>query len=112
MDRVNRKVMFDQDRLDAYNLSRAFVREVAALLTSVPRGFGEQIDQLRRAALSISLNTAEGAGEFVPKEKARFYRMARRSATEAAAVQDTLVDRGILQESEIENGRFILHRLT
>ena len=30
-------------------------------------------------------NIAEGAGEFSPKEKARFYRMARRSANEVAA---------------------------
>jgi four helix bundle protein len=41
-------------------------------------------DQLRRAANSIPLNIAEGAGEFLPAEKARFYRMARRSATECA----------------------------
>jgi len=34
------------------------------------------------------LNIAEGAGEFAPKEKVRFYRMARRSATESAAVLD------------------------
>lgn len=31
---------------------------------------------------------AEGAGEFAPKEKARFYRMALRSATESATIID------------------------
>jgi four helix bundle protein len=34
------------------------------------------------------LNIAEGSGERSRKEKARFYRMARRSAAEAAAALD------------------------
>ena len=42
-------------------------------------------DQIERAVTSVVANIAEGAGEFSPKEKARFYRMARRSAIEVAA---------------------------
>jgi len=38
--------------------------------------------------MSIVLNIAEGAGEFARKEKVRFYRIARRSATECAAILD------------------------
>ena len=38
--------------------------------------------------MSICLNTAEGAGEFSVAEKARFYRLARRSAAECAAALD------------------------
>ena len=55
-------------------------------------GFAEQLfhlaDQLRRASTSISFNIAEGAGEYAPADKARFYRIARRSATESAAILD------------------------
>src|SRR5450432_1334217 len=54
----------------------------------LPRGRGYLADQLRRAASSIAFNIAEGAGEFAPADKARFYRMARRSATESAAILD------------------------
>jgi len=36
----------------------------------------------------VTLNIAEGAGEFSKGDKARFYRMAKRSATECAAVLD------------------------
>ena len=43
-------------------------------------------DQLRRASTSIALNIAEGAGEYAPKDKAKFYRFAKRSAAECAAV--------------------------
>lgn len=45
-------------------------------------------DQLRRAASSIVLNIAEGAGEFRRGEKARIYRIALRSATECSAILD------------------------
>lgn len=112
MERIQRAVLFDQDRLDAYNLAREFTRAVEKLLKLVPRGYAEQFDQVRRASLSITLNTAEGAGEFAPKEKARFYRIARRSSTEAAAVMDSFVDRGVLQEADIAPARAVLHRVT
>jgi four helix bundle protein len=36
----------------------------------------------------LEINIAEGAGEFAPEEQARFYRMARRSATESATILD------------------------
>jgi four helix bundle protein len=105
-----RDVLFDQDRLDAYGLARVFARKVEILAAGMSRGQAESLDQVRRASLSISLNMAEGAGEFVPKEKARFYRIARRSATEAAAVLDNFVDRGVLSESDIASARLTLHR--
>jgi four helix bundle protein len=44
------------------------------------------------------LNIAEGSGEFAPKEKVRFYRMARRSANEASAIMGALVDSSIATE--------------
>jgi four helix bundle protein len=47
-------------------------------------------NQLRRATTSICLNIAEGAGEFSAKEKAPFYRIAKRAATECAAILDVV----------------------
>ena len=43
------------------------------------------VDQIQRSVASVALNIAEGAGEFSPAEKARFYRIALRSATESAS---------------------------
>ena len=43
-------------------------------------------DQLRRAGTSIPLNIAEGAGEWAQNEKCRFYRIAKRSATECVGI--------------------------
>src|SRR5438874_502557 len=46
--------------------------------------------ELRRASDSITCNLAEGAGEFSPADKARYYRMARRSASECGAILDVV----------------------
>ncbi|WP_372371584.1 four helix bundle protein [Candidatus Uabimicrobium sp. HlEnr_7] len=54
----------------------------------LPKGHSHLSNQLQRVALSISLNIAEGAGEFSSAEKARFYRIARRSTTECASIID------------------------
>ena len=57
------------------------------------------------------LNIAEGAGEFAPKEKARFYRMARRSATESAAVLDVCKNLKLLADERHEQGETLRNPL-
>lgn len=78
------------ERLEVY--SRAL--DVAARLEDVARGIPEHRadlrDQLRRASASIPLNIAEGAGEFSPADKTKFYRYARRSTSESMAILDLL----------------------
>jgi four helix bundle protein len=99
-------------RLDAYKAAASFVGSVDIVTAGLPRGRGYLVDQLRRAALSIQANIAEGAGEFSPPDKARFYRMALRSATECGALLDTasrleLSDRPALEEALILLDRII-----
>ena len=72
---------FDHEKLDVYHAAVEF-----ADLADTVAGRGDLVDQLRRASASICLNIAEGSGEYSPREKARFYRIARRSATECAAI--------------------------
>lgn len=79
---------FDHERLDVYQASLKFVDIATKLISTFPPGQSHLSDQLKRASVSITLNIAEGAGEFSRTEKARFYRMSRRSATECAAVVD------------------------
>ncbi|HEX6132588.1 MAG TPA: four helix bundle protein [Longimicrobiales bacterium] len=86
------EVVLDHERLDVYQLARELARVCRSILEQVPPGRADLVDQCRRTTISIPLNIAEGAGEFAPKEKARFYRIANRSATETAAVLDHLVD--------------------
>ncbi|MGQ0534446.1 MAG: four helix bundle protein [Methanobacteriota archaeon] len=78
------------DRLIAYEKAV----DLAAALEDVADGIATRRpdlrDQLLRASASMPLNIAEGAGEFSPADKARFYRIARRSASECTAILDVL----------------------
>ena len=99
---------FDHERLDVYAKAIDFLVLADDVVEQLPRGRGYLADQLQRASLSIALNIAEGAGEFSGLEKARFYRMARRSATESAATLDACFRLGLLTEERFSAGRDVL----
>ena len=77
-DRVDH---FEHERLDVYKAIIDFLAVADEVIEHLPRGRGHLSDQLQRASTSILLNLAEGAGEFAALEKARLYRISRRSAT-------------------------------
>ena len=79
---------FDHRRLEIYRTAVRFAGVAERVARGLPRVHGALADQLRRAGASIALNIAEGAAETRPAEKARFYRMARRSAAECSAILD------------------------
>ncbi len=102
---------FFHEKLDVYKASVEFLATVHALIERLPRGHGYLVDQLQRAATSITLNIAEGAGEFSRDEKHRFYRMSRRSATECAAILDVLSTLHLADATELEKGKELLDRI-
>ena len=59
--------------IDIYNLIKKFSADEHYALT----------DQLKRAANSVVHNLAEGYGRFEPRNKTRFYKIARGSAFES-----------------------------
>ena len=73
-------MQLDHEKLDVYRVAIEPVALADDIVEQMPRGRAYLADQLQRAATSVPLNI-EGAGEFSPKDKARFYRMAKRSAT-------------------------------
>ncbi len=87
---------FDHEKLDVYGLAIDFVARANDVVEVLPRGRGYLADQLQRAALSIVLNIAEGAGKFSGDDKAAFYARARGSATESAAVLDVYAKLNLL----------------
>jgi len=96
---------FEFEKLDVYQVTLDFVAVADEVAESLPKGRTYLRDQLRRGANSVAANLAEGVGEFSPAEKARFYRMARRSAVECAShllvcrrltlVDDALIGKGL-----------------
>ena len=97
--------------MDAYAAALDFVALAHDIIRSLPRGKASIADQLERAATSIALNTAEGAGEFSRNEKIRFYRMALRSANECAAITDVASRLGIIRSRDRDAARELLHRI-
>src|SRR5262249_28106243 len=102
---------FSHERLDVYHLAIEWLVLADEFAAALPRGRFYLADQLRRAAASVPLNVAEGAGEFAAAEKARFYRMARRSATECAAIIDAGRALGLFDRERAVFARGVLWRI-
>jgi four helix bundle protein len=82
--------MLDHERLDAYKCAIQFLGIAFALSDRMPRGYASLADQLRRAAMSIPLNIAEGSGKPDGPDRRRFHAIARGSAMECAAIFDAV----------------------
>ena len=102
---------FDHDRLDVYGVALDFCVLANEVCERLPRGRGYLADQLQRASTSVVLNLAEGAGEFSPRDKARFYRLSRRSATECAAILDVCQRVKLVENELYDKGRGHLLRV-
>ena len=65
---------FQHEQLDVYQRALEVLDLCHEIVEQMPAGRAHLEDQLDRAATSIVLNVAEGAGEFSLDEKRRFYR--------------------------------------
>jgi len=101
--------MLDAEKLDCYRIALEF--QAVAVQLVPKRGCSELRDQLDRASISIVLNIAEGCGRRSPADKARFYSMARGSATECAAVIDLLGARNLVDDRQRKRARALLVRI-
>lgn len=68
-------------------------------------------DQLERASLSVVLNIAEAGGRSSRRDKARFYAIARGSATEVAALLDVLTARRLVSPASVKTARRLAIRV-
>ena len=105
--------MFGFQKLDVYRCAVTFLGVASALAERVPRGYGALADQLRRAALSVPLNIAEGSGKgtMEDREARRFYAIARGSALECAAIVDALAALRHVSADEASNANELLERI-
>jgi|SRR5271154_1196512 len=107
----DKTLYFDHERLDVYQAALKFVVLTNEIIEDLPRGRAYLADQYQRASTSILLNIAEGAGELSPNEKVRFYRMARRSATECAGILAIIQNLGLARTELQQQGRQLLLRV-
>lgn len=90
--------MFLFEKLDVYQKSLVFAKEVIRSSNRFSRGNYTIADQLRRAALSIPLNIAEGNGRWHTKDRKSFFLIARGSAFECVPLIEICRDLGIIDE--------------
>ena len=102
---------FDHERLDVYQAAMKFITLADEIIEEFPRGRAYLADQFQRASTSILLNIAEGAGEFSINEKIRFYRIARRSATECAGILGVIQNLKLAKTELQQKGRELLLRI-
>ncbi len=102
---------FSHERLDVYRASLEFLSQSSSIIESLPRGRSDLVDQLDRAATSIVLNIAEGAGKFAKRDKRRFYQIAMGSVTECAAILDICAGLRVIDGPRYAEGKAILERI-
>ena len=98
----------DAERLDVFHVAVEFQAIAAGFATKADAILR---DQLLRASVSVVLNLSEGAGRRSRADKARFYSMARGSASESGAILYLLRARGVICEGEYASSRKLIVRI-
>ena len=98
---INQTHQFPHQRLDAWRLSREARRLTFALLTTLPKGFGDDARQLRRSSGAVPKLIAEGANRWSAGDKRRRFEEAEGEIGETASGLEDLADLGVLDETEV-----------
>src|SRR5262249_47210575 len=85
MTHIQEHRQFGFEKLIIWQLALEVLVIVDAIARELPRPYGELADRLRQASLSVVANLAEGVGKD-GKDQQRFFRIARGSACETAAL--------------------------
>jgi len=96
----------DFEQLEVYVLAREFRKRIYRLVRLLPEN--EQYclaPQMRRAAISLTSNIAEGEGRWNPKDTIRFERMARGSLNELLDQINICKDEEYAKEEHLNNLR-------
>jgi four helix bundle protein len=92
----------NHQNLNVYTSSKKFVIECYKLAGQLPESekFG-MISQIRRAALSVHLNIAEGASRKSEIERKRYFEVSRGSIVEIDAAMDIALESGYLENKNL-----------
>lgn len=96
-------------KLDAYNKAQEVVKTVYVLLNKFPKE--EQFalcSQLRRAAVSITSNIAEGVTRYSYRDKVHFLEVAYGSLMEVMSQLEVAYSLGYITQSDLQNIELLL----
>lgn len=92
-----KEYIFDFEKLEVYKMGIQFVRTIFKMTANLPKEYVFSLgEQIKRAALSIVNNIAEGSGKISKKEKAKFYRIALSSARECIPMLTILKEEQVI----------------
>jgi len=95
--------MYNFEKLEVWHVSRNLVTIIYKLLKNFPLEEKYALcDQMRRAAISIPSNVAEGGGRISPKEQVHFMEIAYGSLMELYCQLLIAIDLGYLQKDQTE----------
>lgn len=95
-------LQLNHQNLDIYKVSRAFVKDCYSATKLLPSDERfNMVQQIRRAALSVHLNIAEGSSRKSEPERKRYCEIARGSIIEIDAALDIAHDLGYLQKEQL-----------
>jgi four helix bundle protein len=92
--------MFDFEKLLVYQKAKLFHQEVYSSICSDQSIDRVIANQLKRAALSVPLNIAEGTSRFSKADRKNFYVISRGSVFECVAVFDILKESGRIKHDK------------
>jgi len=107
----DRSMKFTHENLDVYGVATRFLALSSEMAKAFPRGNADLADQFKRAALSITLNIAEGAGKPSRRDSSRFFAIARGSALECAAILDACLILKLVPAPKVQCGKELLIRV-
>jgi four helix bundle protein len=94
-------LVFKFEKLEVWKRSLAFADEMYTLADNLPQRYQFSLgEQLRRAALSIPTNIAEGSGREGGKEQAYFFGVAKGSVYEVVSLLAMVGKRGQLEPDQ------------
>ena len=98
-------------KLDVFNISKEFVLSCYKETVSFPSDERfAMIQQIRRAALSVHVNVAEGCSRKSAAERKRFYEIARGSVIEIDTAFDIAVNLGYTSKERLKDLGILLVR--
>lgn len=98
--------MFSFENLNVYQISRDLVKDIYIIQNSFPKEERYALcDQIRRAAVSITANLAEGSGRQSIREKIHFIEIAFGSMTEVFCELQTACDLNYITVEQLDSLR-------
>ena len=100
------------EKLEVWQLSRTFVTTIYKLISTFPQEERYALcDQIRRAAISVPSNIAEGSARTYPKEQKHFIEIAYSSLMEVYCQVIIAVDLGYTTAEEVSEVKSLIDRI-